>query len=203
MFRQSLRMTRRDWRAGELRFLLIALIVAVAALSLVGFFVDLMRGGLKRDAAQLLGVDLVLSADQLIPADWRTQAEAHGLKTAETAVFSSIAMAGEGDSAHSLLSAIKAVLPTYPLRGQLKLSTRDDGNEAPAVSGITAPGTVWVDPAILSSLDLHVGDPLKLGDKRFTIAQALSFDTDRGSPFINFSLRDMLGIVDLLQTNLI
>ena len=40
MLTQSLRMTARDWRAGELRFLLIALIIAVSALSAVG----LLRG---------------------------------------------------------------------------------------------------------------------------------------------------------------
>src|ERR1700709_2482886 len=99
MFLQSLRMTRRDWRAGELRFLLIALIVAVAALSSVGFFVDRMRGGLTRDAAQLLGADVVLSADQPIPDDWRAQARAQGLATADTAGFSSMAMVGEGGTA--------------------------------------------------------------------------------------------------------
>lgn len=38
MLLQSIRMTWRDWRAGELRFLLIALVVAVGALSSVGFF---------------------------------------------------------------------------------------------------------------------------------------------------------------------
>src|SRR5260221_306048 len=53
IFLQSLRMTQRDWRAGELRFLLIALIVAVASLSAVGFFVDRMRAGLSRDAHKL------------------------------------------------------------------------------------------------------------------------------------------------------
>jgi putative ABC transport system permease protein len=203
MFLQSFRMTRRDWRAGELRFLLIALIVAVAALSSVGFFVDRMRGGLTRDAAQLLGADLVLSADQPVPADWRAQARAQGLKTADTAVFSSMAIAGEGDSARSLLSAVKAVSTGYPLRGKVKLSDRDDGNAAQVSSAIPAPGTVWVDPAILSGLNLHVGDPLTLGDKRFTIAKVLSFEPDRGSAFINFSPRVMLAMDDLPQTNLI
>ena len=38
-------LTARDWRAGELRFLLVALIVAVSALSSVGFFIDRMRAG--------------------------------------------------------------------------------------------------------------------------------------------------------------
>jgi len=50
-------MTARDWRAGELRFLLVALIVAVAALSSVGFFIDRMRAGLARDAIYLLRPD--------------------------------------------------------------------------------------------------------------------------------------------------
>src|ERR1700712_2803685 len=108
MFLQSLRMTRRDWRAGELRFLLVALIVAVAALSSVGFFVDRMRAGLTHDAAQMLGADLVLRADHPIPADWPQQAQAHGLSTAQTVVFPSMAIAGEGENTHSLLSGIKA-----------------------------------------------------------------------------------------------
>jgi putative ABC transport system permease protein len=203
MFLQSLRMTRRDWRAGELRFLLVALIIAVAALSSVGFFVDRMRSGLTRDAAQLLGADLVLSADQPIPADWRSNAQARGLSTADTAVFPSMAIAGEGDKTRSLLSAIKAVSPAYPLRGQIKLSDQADGAAAVATETIPTPGTVWVDPAILSGLNLHIGDPLTLGDKRFTIAKVLSFEPDRGSGFINFSPRVMLAMSDLAQTNLI
>jgi predicted lysophospholipase L1 biosynthesis ABC-type transport system permease subunit len=47
MLMQSFRMTARDWRAGELRFLLVALIVAVASLSAVGFFIDRMRSSLN------------------------------------------------------------------------------------------------------------------------------------------------------------
>jgi len=60
---QSLRMTSRDWRAGELRLLAAALVVAVAAVTSVGFLVDRIRLGLERDATQLLGADLVLSSD--------------------------------------------------------------------------------------------------------------------------------------------
>ena len=66
MLALSLKMTRRDWRAGELRFLLIALMIAVASLSSVGFFVDRMRNGLNRDAHQLLGADLLVSTARQI-----------------------------------------------------------------------------------------------------------------------------------------
>src|SRR5690242_3299509 len=107
MLLQSLRMTRRDWRAGELRFLLVALIVAVASLSSVGFFVDRMRAGLNRDAHQLLGADLVVNADQPIDAGWRAQAQRYGLQLADTVAFPSMAIAGEGDRAVSQLASIK------------------------------------------------------------------------------------------------
>jgi len=79
MFVQALRMTARDWRAGELRFLLVALIVAVAALTSVGFFTDRMRAGMDRDAHQLLGADLLVKTDDPVPQAWRDEAARRGL----------------------------------------------------------------------------------------------------------------------------
>ena len=67
-------MTGRDWRAGELRLLAMALVIAVAAVTSVGFFVDRLRLGLERDAAQLLAADLVLSSDQPISDALRARA---------------------------------------------------------------------------------------------------------------------------------
>ena len=49
------RQLMRDLRAGELRLLLVAVMLAVAALSAVGFFADRLNTGLARDARQLLG----------------------------------------------------------------------------------------------------------------------------------------------------
>ncbi|WP_143137263.1 hypothetical protein, partial [Burkholderia ubonensis] len=37
LIRQAIRMTARDWRAGELTLLVLALVLAVAALTSVGF----------------------------------------------------------------------------------------------------------------------------------------------------------------------
>ena len=39
----------RDLRSGELRLLMVAVTLAVAALSSVGFFADRLQGGLSRD----------------------------------------------------------------------------------------------------------------------------------------------------------
>lgn len=198
----SLRMTRRDWRAGELRFLLLALIVAVAALSSVGFFVDRMRAGLTRDAHQLLGADLLVGADQTLDPAWLQQAQQQKLQTAQTVVFPSMALAGSGDAARSILSSIKAVSDSYPLRGDLRIADSSDGVDRLA-NGVPAPGTVWVDPNILSALQVSVGDQLKLGDRQFRIAAVVAVEPDRGSAFVNFAPRVMLSLADLASTNLV
>ena len=53
-------MLARDWRAGELRVLAMALVIAVASVTSVAFFADRVGQALARDAHQLLGADLVL-----------------------------------------------------------------------------------------------------------------------------------------------
>jgi putative ABC transport system permease protein len=205
MFKQAFRMTLRDWRAGELRFLLVALVVAVSALSAVGFFVDRMRTSLNRDAHQLIGADLLVSSDQPIRADWRREAERRGLVLADTVTFPSMAQAGEGDASVAQLASVKAVSKGYPLRGQMRISTNaDDASSAIGkyISAIPSPGTVWVDPNILVSLKAKVGDTIQLGDKRFTITQLIASEPDRGASFANFAPRVMLSMDDLPATHL-
>src|SRR5450830_1492166 len=206
MLTQSFRMTGRDWRAGELRFLLIALIVAVASLSAVGFFIDRMRSSLSRDAHQLLGADLLVNADQPLRADWIAEARRRGLLLADTVVFPSMAQAGQGEQSTAQLASVKAVSERYPLRGQLKVSTSlTDAAEGRGekTSATPAPGTVWVDPNVLSGLKTQIGATLQLGDKTFTIARLIAAEPDRGPSFANFAPRVMLSMADLAATNLV
>src|SRR5450830_314109 len=206
MFLQALRMTARDWRAGQLRFLLVALIVAVAALSAAGFFIDRLRAGLNRDAHQLLGADMVIASDMPIRPAWREEATRRGLLQAETAVFPSMAQAGEGDDAQSVLASLKAVTPAYPLRGRVKV-TLDADQAADSVgtpaAQIPAPGTVWLDAALMGALKTQVGAPLRLGDRTFRIAQLIAAEPDRGTGFVNFAPRVMLRFDELDSTGLV
>ncbi|HEU5435828.1 MAG TPA: FtsX-like permease family protein [Telluria sp.] len=206
MLIQSFRMTARDWRAGELSFLLIALIVAVASLSAVGFFIDRMRSSLNRDAHQLLGADLLVNADQPMRPVWREEAARRGLILADTVVFPSMAQAGAGEQSSAQLASIKAVSARYPLRGQMKITTSatDAGEGRGArTAAVPAPGTVWVDPNILSGLKTSVGATLTLGDKAFVITQLIAAEPDRGPSFANFAPRVMLSMDDLAATGLV
>ncbi|MBA5686471.1 ABC transporter permease [Rugamonas apoptosis] len=206
MLTLALKMTARDWRAGQLRFLLVALTVAVAALAASGFFIDRLRTGMERDAHQLLGADVVINADLPVDPAWRAEAQRRGLLLADTVGFASMAQAGEGAQSQAQLAALKAVSPGYPLRGQLKLS--DDPAQAeqsigqPA-AGIPAAGTVWLDPGLLGSLNVGLGGTIRLGDRAFTVARLISAEPDRGAGFLNFAPRVMLALSDLEATHLI
>ena len=66
-----------------------------------------------------------------------------------------------------------------------------------------APGTVWVDAAVIDSLGLKVGDPLLLGDASLTVANVILIEPDRGTGFASFAPRVMLNVADLDATGLI
>ncbi len=194
------RMAQRDWRAGELRLLVLALAIAVAALSAVGFFVDRMDAALQRDAAQLLGGDLIVRSDYPLPDAWRSEAARRQLRIADTVVFPSMATTGNGDAADSRLVAVKAVSSDYPLRGALALSEAGRRRE---VRGAPAIGTAWVDPAFIATRGVQEGARLQLGARSFRIAATIANEKDRGAGFMNFAPRVMIALPELAATGLV
>ncbi|WP_332880223.1 ABC transporter permease [Oxalobacter vibrioformis] len=200
---QSLRMTWRDWRAGELRFLLLALVVAVAALASVGFFVDRMQAGLQQDAHQLLGGDMVIASDKKLADDWFDEAKRLDLTWGETRIFPSMAsiVSDNGEPLTRLVS-IKAVSKEYPLRGTLKTAVQLEG-EGEATRDTPVNGTVWADKALLLALDLSAGDKITLGNTVFTISRILVSEPDKSLSFVNFAPRIMMSLPDLEATGLV
>ncbi len=195
----------RDLRAGELRLLILAVTLAVSALTAVGFFADRLNGGLQRDARQLLGGDAVISSDNPTPPVFIDKAKAMGLQTAFTLGFPTMARAtaAQGDSSgQTKLVALKAVSPDYPLRGRLQIS-KAPGSAAVKTNAIPKSGEAWVDAALLESLGLKVGDALLLGDSQFTVAQIIVAEPDRGTGFATFAPRVMVGLGDMAATGLI
>ena len=201
LLKQAARMAARDWRAGELRLLAAALVVAVAAVTSVGFLVDRFRIGLERDVTQLLGADVVLSSDRPIGEALRARARDAGLQLAETVTFPSMVIS-EADADASTLAAVKAVSAGYPLRGRVRVATDAGGADAPA-DGVPLPGTVWADAQALNGLGIKVGERLRLGEGTFTVARIVTVEPDRGAQFINFAPRVMLNLADLPATQLI
>jgi putative ABC transport system permease protein len=186
----------RDVRAGELRLLIVAVTLAVAALTAVGFFADRLKGGLQRDAQQLLGGDAVVRSDGVTPAAFIAKAQALGLKAASTVTFPTMARSPDEDGGASKLVAFKAVPEGYPLRGTLKVADSAEST-GQATREIPAPGTAWADASLLDALGLKLGQTLLMGKARFMQ------EPDRGAGFISFSPRVMINQADVVATGLI
>ncbi|MBU4181817.1 MAG: ABC transporter permease [Gammaproteobacteria bacterium] len=192
----------RDWRAGELRLLLVAVTLAVAALTAVGFFADRLQGGLARDARALIGGDAVISSDNATPPAFEQQAQTLGLQTTQTLGFPTMGRARDEDGGAAKLVALKAVDTGYPLRGSLRVADGPQAPDAPT-RDIPAPGTAWVDAALLVALDLQVGSPLLMGDSQFRIGKVIVVEPDRGAGFLTFAPRVMINAADLSATGLV
>ena len=192
----------RDLRAGELRLLIVAVTLAVAALTAVGFFADRLKGGLQRDALHLLGGDAVLRSDGVTPDAFIAKATELGLQSAASVSFPTMARATDADGGASKLAAFKAVPAGYPLRGNLQTS-ETPGGPSEKTRDIPAPGTAWVDPSLLDSLGLKIGQTLLMGDSSFTVTRVITQEPDRGAGFISFSPRAMINTADVAATNLI
>jgi putative ABC transport system permease protein len=192
----------RDLRAGELRLLFLAVALAVAALTAVGFFADRLERGLARDARQLLGGDAIVASDLPTPAAFQAEAQKRLLAVATTTSFPSMARAGDAQGSATRLVAIKAVSEAYPLRGRLMLK-RDPDARALDAAGAPALGEVWVDEALLGALSLKMGDSVLLGDASLKIAKIIVSEPDRGAGFMSFAPRVMMTHIDLAATGLV
>lgn len=201
-FALAMRMLRRDWQAGELRVLAAALIVAVTSITAVGFFTDRINQALHRQANELLGADLLIAADQPVAANVRELVRQHGLRSTETLDFRSMVIGNRVTGDNIRLAEIKAVSNGYPLRGTLRTAPQRFAPDAPA-AGIPAPGTVWLDAALLAPLNLNVGDAITLGEAQLTIAAVLTHEPARGGDLFSIAPRLMLNSVDLPRTQLI
>ena len=202
VWRLAGRQVWRDFMAGELKLLLWAVVLAVGALTAVGFFADRMRSGLARDAAQLLGGDAVVFADKPLPPVFAQTARERGLVIGEVVNFPSMARAGAAQGGAAKLAAVKAVDATYPLRGSIDVRF---GETAPVQSLKHGPaaGTVWIDPSLANALGLKMGDALELGDTTLRVAGLIAIEPDRGTGFASLAPRVMLSVADLPATGLV
>lgn len=188
----------RDWRSGELAVLLAALLVAVTALTGVGFFTSRIGQAVERQAAEVIAADLRLQAGRELPQAYVDAARQAGITTARTVSFPTVAFFGEESS----LAAVRAAAAGYPLRGMLRIADLPFG---PARITDTGPGRgeAWPDSRLLARLGAQVGDELSLGAARFRVTQVLDYRPDQGSAFVDLAPSVLMNIDDLPATQLL
>jgi putative ABC transport system permease protein len=196
--RTAIRFLRRDWRAGELRLLATAIVVAVASVTAVGFFTDRVERAMTRQASEVLAADLVLEWSARPADSIETQARDQGLRSARTLGFPSVVLAGETTQ----LIQVKAVSPGYPLRGAVR--TAPEPGVADAVTDrMPGPGEAWVEPRLLALLGLQPGGQLKLGELDLRVSRVLTYEPDRAANLFRLAPRVMIRLDDAERSGLL
>ena len=198
----SLRMLKRNWSAGESRVLLFALFIAVASVTTVGFFADRVEQALRLQANEMIGADLVVISDHVIPPALREPAANLPLRQVETVTFPSMVSHPVADGGANL-AELKVVTEGFPLRGKLRISEGLAATTDREADGIPERGTVWVAPALLGKINARVGDSVRVGGVSLKIAAVLTKEPDNVLDYFGIAPRVMLNAADLEATRLI
>ena len=185
----ALRLLMRDWRAGEQRILLAALVIAIAATTAISYFTDRLASGMLNSSAEFLGADLALVSSRRVDADWLDPARERDLGIAETLEFASVVLHGE----QLQLASIKAVDASFPLRGSMRTSQAIYAGDS-ATAGVPQPGEAWAAPRLMQALGLSAGDLVEVGDTRLMISRVLTFEPGQ--------MRDVFGVAPRLLMNM-
>jgi len=196
--RFALAVLARDFKSGELTVLALAVTIAVAALTGVGFFTDRIGQAVELQAAEVIAADLRLESLDPISEKVVTEAKARGLATARVTMLVSVVFANEQNQ----LTALRAVTQGYPLRGRIRIAERPFGPGHP-VKGIPRPGEGWADSRLLSRLGVNAGDVINVGSTRIRIVHVLEYRPDQGSRFVDLAPTLLLNAGDLPATGLI
>ncbi len=199
--RLAWRQLRRDLASGDIRILLAALVLAVIAVTAVGFVTDRAARGLSQEANRLLGGDVVLRSDQPLPTALAEAARNEGLRRSETRDLTSMLRVGNGADERLQLGQVRALGAGYPLRGEFRIET-GDGVERVA-AGVPETGTAWLSRAGADRLGARIGDVLALGESRFRITALVLQEPDAGVDYFNVAPKLFVSLDDLAATGLV
>jgi len=183
--------------SGDLLILFFSIVLAVTSISSVGFLGDRLKSSMLMQASSMLGADLVLRSTSEIDTEFLSKAESNNLNWAETTTFLSMIITKDGN----LLTSIKAVTQSYPLRGDLKI-VNFNGIQIEH-SGSPPSGKIWIEKKISESLELNQSDTLSIGNKNFIVDGIIEDYPDRNSSFVGFYPIAIANIVDVEKMGVI
>ncbi len=197
LFALAYRQLLRDARAGELRVLFFALVVAVAASTAIGYFGARLNDAMLLRASEFLGADMVLSGSAPASPEQIDDGKQLGLDHAQVVEFSSV-IATDQDLQ---LASVKAASSSYPLRGTLRSAAQPYEAEQPGPG--PAPGEAWAEARLFAALDLQIGDSIEVGSKLLRLTRVLTYEPDRVGDFYSLTPRVLMHLDDLAATGVV
>ena len=201
VFRQALRLTRRELRGGLRGFgvFLACLFLGVFAISAIGSFSAAARSGLSADASALLGGDLEIRlAQRPVSGEQRVFLNQQGLLSE---VLELRTMAAHDNGTERALVELKAVDGVYPLYGQLPIEPPQALDMA--LAGAGRKFGALVEENFLQRLALKVGEQIRVGKATFTVRGVLLAEPDRTLRAFHLGPRLLISRAGLAATELL
>ena len=187
-----------QYKSGDLRVLVFALVLAVTSITAVNFFTNRIALHLNSEGGLLLGGDLVVLSDHALPSSYHALAKQFGLQTSATVEFSSMAINHDKNQ----LAEVKALSEGFPLRGDLGVQFSANV-AAQSIKNIPKKGEVWIEPRLANAINVQLGDSLELGVAKFKITGILAREPSRGGDMFSFAPRLMMNSADVAATELL
>ena len=197
-FAQSLRLLHHELRRGELTIIFLAIVLAVATVFSLTGFSGQIKHAIVANSTNTIGADRVLRMSSEIDPSFIKKSQELSLKSARKIETESMAFAGD----NMLLSELDAVSDTYPLRGELRIKTSLTQTES-MVASAPKVGSVWVEPSVLSRLNVNIGDTIEIGLAPLKIAGIVTDIPDRSYRAFIAGPTVILNIADMPKTELI
>ena len=195
---QSLRLLHHELRRGELTIIFLAIVLAVATVFSLTGFSGQIKHAIVSNSTNTIGADRVLRMSSEVDTAILEKSQSLAIKSARKIETESMAFAGD----NMLLSELDAVSDTYPLRGELRVKTSLTQAESTVVNA-PSPGSVWVEPSVLSRLNVEIGDIIEIGVAPLTIAGVVTDIPDRSYRAFIAGPTVILNIADMPKTELI
>ena len=200
-----LRMAVRELRASWRRLIFFFLCVAIGVGGIVALrsLVQNVRTALAGEARSLTGGDVYVRTDQPWSDGVRAQIEARadaidGSATTETVDTITVARLPEGQGLQTKLVEVRGVEAVFPFYGRFALVSGDDYSPA-----LLRDDGVLVGRELLPQLDLEVGDRIVIGDRSFTIRDAIVSEPGRQLGGFSFGPRVLIDLAALEATGLV
>ncbi|OYQ87438.1 ABC transporter permease [Wohlfahrtiimonas chitiniclastica] len=184
----------REFKAGELRILWIALMLTVTISTAIGYFGTRLQGSMNARAGEFLAADLVVRGSMPLNAA-QVAMNTEGLTHAHTVNFSTVVF---NDDDMQLVS-IKAADSHYPLRGTLTIELPESSTPV-AIDQGPARGEIWVENRLLYALNLTLGQTIEIGQLPLRISNILVDTPDRAGGFYSLNPFGLMNIDDLAAT---
>jgi hypothetical protein len=121
----------REWRSGDLAVLFLALFVAVAALTGVGFLADRIERAMQLQASEVLGADLRMWSPDVPDKRYAQEAARRGMRSASVLATMSVVLKGDLTQLSNMRSA--PIIPCAAVCARLRwhLASRCQHREFP------------------------------------------------------------------------